>query len=146
MAAHITVTRERGICLYGPAIQEVFPEVPRADYLDSIVQDLRWAKQRSAENPVYFVLNACRVYAYLKEDIITSKVEAEEWAVSAVPASLREVVTTALEVYRGDREEATSDPEALAEFAVYIERRVKKLLIQAEREGGCERTGCHRRL
>jgi len=82
LAAHITVLRERGVCLHGRPIREVFPEVPRADYIDAIVRDLHWAKERLAEDPVYFVLNACRVYAYLKEGRILSKAEAGAWAAS----------------------------------------------------------------
>lgn len=125
LAAHIAVTRRRGICLYGKPIADVFPEVPRADYVDSIVQDFHWAKECLEKDPVYFVLNACRVLAYLKENRITSKAEAGDWAASALPERLRQIVTTALEVYRGDREEAAFDPEILAQFEAYTERQVK---------------------
>jgi streptomycin 3"-adenylyltransferase len=132
LAAHITVTRERGIRLHGCHILEVFPEVPRADYLESIVQDFHWAKERLSENPVYFILNACRVLAYLEENRITSKAQAGDWAASALPERLCQIVTTALEVYRGDREEAAFDPEVLAEFAAYMERQVKAPAAQEE--------------
>lgn len=128
LAAHITVLRERGVRLQGRPIREVFPEVPRADYIDSIVQDFYWAKERLGEDPVYFVLNACRVYAYLKEGRILSKVEAGAWALRTVPERWREILATALEIYRGDREEAEFDPASLARLAAYMERRVKLLI------------------
>src|SRR3990170_7900070 len=73
LAAHITMTLSRGVCLYGRSIGEVFPAVPRDDYIDSIVSDFEWAKARIAENPVYFILNACRVLACLSEGLILSK-------------------------------------------------------------------------
>ena len=125
LAAHITVTRKRGICLHGHPIPEIFPKVPRADYLDSIVQDFRWAKQRVAKNPVYFVLNACRVYAYLKEGCITSKAEAGAWAVRTLPQEFHEIVAPAPEVYRGDREEAEFDPGTLGALFEHIEERIR---------------------
>src|SRR5205085_2785098 len=43
LAAHITITNHRGLCLYGAPIQHVFPPVPEEDYVDSIIGDLRWA-------------------------------------------------------------------------------------------------------
>ena len=40
LAAHFTVIRSRGICLAGLPVREVFGEVPAADYLDSIREDI----------------------------------------------------------------------------------------------------------
>lgn len=126
LAAHIAVTRRRGIRLCGRPIPEVFPEVPKAHYLDSIVQDFYWAKEHSAEDPVYFILNASRIYMYLKEDCIASKAEAGLWAVGALPEKFCNIVRTALEIYQGNREEAAFDLETLGEFAAYMEQQVKK--------------------
>ncbi len=134
LAAHITVTRERGICLCGRPIAEAFPEVPKAHYRDSIAKDFYWAKERLGENPVYSILNACRVYAYLREDRITSKTEAGEWAASALPEKFHEIVTAALELYRGDYEEVEFDPKALDEFSEYIEQQMEALLAPSGEE------------
>ena len=131
LAAHITVTRSRGICLHGAPIAEVFPPVPHEDYLDSIMSDLDWARERILENPVYFVLNACRVLAYLSEGLILSKDEGGVWALSWLPPEFHPLIALALDIYRGDAEEVASGDasssllraEHLASFAAYVTNR-----------------------
>src|SRR5262249_47261921 len=51
LAAHITITRACGICLVGKPIVVVFPDVPRADYVDSIMEDFEFARERIGDNP-----------------------------------------------------------------------------------------------
>ena len=43
LAAHFTIIYNRGRCLYGPPIKEVFAEVPGGDYMDSIWEDIAGA-------------------------------------------------------------------------------------------------------
>jgi len=69
LAAHITMTKMRGVCLWGRPIDSVFPDVPREDFADSIASDLKWALERLDKDPVYGVLNACRIYAYFKDTL-----------------------------------------------------------------------------
>jgi streptomycin 3"-adenylyltransferase len=115
LAGHVMVTRRRGICLYGEAISDVFPEVPPQDYVDSIRIDVGEALDAIAENPVYAVLNACRTCAYLREGHVFSKDEGGVWALRSLPAEHQGVVATALALYRGERGEFT--PAALDTFA-----------------------------
>jgi len=121
LAAHITITSIRGTCLYGKPIAEVFPSVPREHYLASIVDDFEWAKDRIAANPVYFILNACRVLAYLREGRICSKDEGGEWALQALPPEFHPLVALALDVYRGARDDTPFDSDALNLFLQYME-------------------------
>jgi len=79
LAAHFTITRTYGVVLYGAPILEAFGEVPREDYIDSIWYDVEGAEEDILENPMYVILNLCRVMAYLKEDLITSKKQGGEW-------------------------------------------------------------------
>ena len=127
LAAHFTVTLSRGICLFGKPIQEVFPPVPAEYYIASIVRDFQDARDRRTQNPVYFVLNACRIYAYLLEGSIFSKDEGPMWAVRVLPGELRDVVTQALDVYRGNSKDETFDEGTLAKFATYMDEQVKML-------------------
>src|SRR5260370_12007309 len=73
LAAHLTVTLARGVCLFGKPINEVFPAVLAQYYAPHSVDDFQWGRNRMAGNPVYFILNACRVYAYLLQGDISSK-------------------------------------------------------------------------
>jgi streptomycin 3"-adenylyltransferase len=73
LAAHITVTRHRGICLWGAPLEKIFPDVPPKDFLASILSDLEWTLERLDQISVTGILNSCRVYAYLQERRICSK-------------------------------------------------------------------------
>ena len=85
LAAHFTITRARGVCVWGAPIAEVFGEVPRRAYLDSILSDIESAEEDVCEDPVYVTLNLCRVCAFAEEGLIQSKREGGEWALESVP-------------------------------------------------------------
>lgn len=95
LAAHFTVTRRRGICLAGAPVETAIPDVPWADYLDSIGTDLRWASERANANPVYLALNACRVWAAAAAGLVLSKAEGVEWAQPKLPTELAAIVARA---------------------------------------------------
>lgn len=103
LAAHITMTKSRGICLWGTPLDKVFPDVPPKDYIASIVSDLRWTLERLDQISVYGVLNSCRVYAYLQEQRICSKDEGATWALNILPVEFRPVIEMARSIYRGER-------------------------------------------
>ena len=100
LAAHITVTKARGVCLWGGPILQTFPDVPSQDFADSIASDFIWAQNRLNEYPVYGVLNACRIYAFFAAGRIFSKTEGAEWAMEKMPAQFRKLIASALAAYR----------------------------------------------
>jgi predicted nucleotidyltransferase len=127
LAAHITITRHRGICLVGQPVADIFPDVPRADYLDSILADFDFARERLTDNPVYAVLNFSRIYIYLLEDRITSKDEGGEWALAHLP-EYAPLILAALHVYRTDEPVAFNLP-LLTRFADDMWGRINQLLL-----------------
>lgn len=86
--AHLLVLRRRGEAILGPAAETVFGEPPREATLLALEEDLRWALERGKLS--YAVLNACRAIRFLKEDQVTSKLEAGTWAIQhrSAPATL----------------------------------------------------------
>lgn len=64
LAAHFTVIKKVGYTILGKQIEEVFGDVPKADYLDSIKIDIENATNDITYNGVYVILNLCRVLAY----------------------------------------------------------------------------------
>jgi streptomycin 3"-adenylyltransferase len=113
LAAHITILHARGIVLVGPPIAAVFPPVPRADYLASILGDFAAARDAIVAQPLSGILTLCRVYWYVREGRVSSKAEAGLWATRALPAVLRPVARYAVEVYQGLRPEEQCAPEDL---------------------------------
>lgn len=101
LAAHVMMARASGVEIWGQPLESVLPEVPRDDFLDSILSDLKSSRQILESNPVYVILNQCRVLAYLQEGKLFSKGEAGQWALENLPNDLLPVVRSASSVYTG---------------------------------------------
>lgn len=125
LAGHITITNHCGICLVGQPIAEVFPPVPHEDYLASVLNDVLDAPKYIHQNPVYWILNPPRVYAYLLDGQIRSKDQAGAWAIDFLPNLYRPVVQQALNIYRGEIPDSPFDPDALQRYAEYITEKIR---------------------
>lgn len=115
LAAHLTITKARGVTLYGEPIDAVFPDIAPRYYTDSIMADAKSILEDMTSEPVYNVLNLCRVWAYLEEGKITSKKEGGEWALSRATPFQKGVIEQALAEY-ADGEKASWDNNALHRF------------------------------
>ena len=103
LAAHCTVVRSRGIALAGPPPETVFGEVPRAAYLEAILDDLRWIVQGGiVTSPYDGALNICRCAQVLLGDAVVppSKDEAAAWALAHLPDRHGGTIAEALACYR----------------------------------------------
>jgi hypothetical protein len=132
LAAHITITRQRGVRLYGKPIAQVFPDVPQEDYRASILADVIGALDTIQDDPVYAILNTCRVYAFLQNGLICSKHEGGHWALMVVPVELRPVIMLALERYATTSKEGQFDPKAVAAFASYMRQQLRTYTRSSE--------------
>lgn len=101
-AAHFTIIKHTGIVLYGEPIAQVFGEVPRAVYLDSIKGDLENAKNDVLTNPIYIILNLCRSAAFIQDGVILSKEKGGLWGLKNLDKQYHSVIDAALNSYRGD--------------------------------------------
>ncbi|WIV20329.1 DUF4111 domain-containing protein [Paenibacillus polygoni] len=120
LAAHFVVTYHRGIVLYGEPIKEVFSAIDRSYFIASIQSDVKDAPEGITENPVYFVLNLCRVLFFLKEEIVSSKKEGGEWAAEVVPMKYAAIIHDCLAAYQGKEDTFKQDDQLLLEFASYM--------------------------
>lgn len=123
LAAHFTVIRAVGIPLCGPPVAEVFGEVPREDYLDSIREDVAGAVEDVRGNPVYVILNLCRVLAAGEEGLVLSKVQGGAWALERIDGAYRGLVQGALDSY-GVGTDLAPDPGEAAAFCAYMLERI----------------------
>ena len=119
LAAHFTVIRSVGITLCGKPIDEIFCQVPKEHYLDSIKYDIDNAETEITENPVYTILNLCRTLAYIKENLILSKRQGGEWAMQNLPEPFHPLVRSALQEYSNSGK-PTYDNAALCSFACFM--------------------------
>lgn len=125
LAAHITIINTKGICYKGEPIATIFPTVPKSDYIDSIMRDFEDCIDMLYSKPVYSVLNMLRVYLVVKEDLITSKLEAGHWGVENLPFPLCKTVKLALTKYEGNETEASFSVGELSSFKLWVLKQLK---------------------
>lgn len=118
LAAHFTIIYHRGRTLYGKEIREVFSGVDEAYYMDSIQNDIADAEEILI-NPVYMILNLCRVLAYKKERLILSKLEGGEWGLANIPPKYKDLIIGAIKEYQTGNRRTYDKADALA-FAQYM--------------------------
>lgn len=124
LAAHFTILCHRGKCLYGQDIQDVFAEVKKEFYFDSIWNDIENAEEEIKTNPTYIILNLCRVLAYRKDGIVLSKREGGKWGIDHVPKKYHDLILQALDEYASDRPMEWEDDYA-QEYASYMLEEIK---------------------
>ena len=137
LAGHITVVNRRGVCLYGAPIALVFPAVPAADYLASVLADVLspdYGLNSALESPVYVILNACRTYAYLSTSQVLSKDEGGEWALHLLPHQFHATVWSALAAYRSDQDDSRLAHEDVVHFAAYMHGEIGRLVKESAPE------------
>ena len=129
LAAHLTITKAHGICLFGKPTQEVFFEIPKTYYLQSIIEDGKWCINNVLNGPddgaclvpTYAVLNFCRVLAYIHNNIITSKKSGGKWGIQNLPEVFHPVIQAALNTYTNQSEVKEVDARVLKQLAIYTQ-------------------------
>ena len=126
LAAHFTVIRGRGVCLFGAAIRDVFAPVPERDYVDSIWDDVCGAVDEIAGNTMYLTLNLARVLSYLEDGVVRSKREGGAWALGRLPEEYRPMVEAALNAY-GGAADVKYELELARRYAAYMLGQIQAL-------------------
>lgn len=116
LAAHFMIVREYGKCLYGLPISEVFGEVPTQYYWESIRADAEDILNNVTANPVYSVLNLCRVLAFKRERLILSKVDGAAWGLKNLDPHYQPLIQQALRAYQAT-DPVEWDQQQLEDFA-----------------------------
>jgi len=123
LAAHFTVIRHRGKTIYGKEIKNVFSTISKEDYFDSIWNDIKGSRTEIIDNPTYFILNLCRVLAYVEDNLVLSKEEGGHWGIANVPEKYMDLISNAAKEYRNDVK-MPLDEELAEEFAGYMLDRI----------------------
>lgn len=141
LAAHLTVTYNRGICLYGKPVKQVFPIIPEKDYLDALFWDIEPITNETnvekllndiMKDIVYFILNRCRVMQYIDEKVISSKEEGCRWALSHLPGEFQTIIQNALEISSGEKKEQNWDKNQILNFIKYIDKNIWEKLSKKD--------------
>ncbi|MDI2586665.1 DUF4111 domain-containing protein [Psychrobacillus sp. NEAU-3TGS] len=119
LAAHITITNYCGICVWGRPIDKVFPAVPKADYLSSILTDYEDCLKNIELDPIYCTLNLIRVYWYVKENRISSKEEAGMWGLSHLPKEFHSTIQQVVAAYASEEQNLPIESAHLIQLRDY---------------------------
>ncbi|WP_066718584.1 aminoglycoside adenylyltransferase domain-containing protein [Clostridium sp. Marseille-P299] len=119
LAAHVTIINQNAVVLYGAEVKDVFGNVPKLNYVDSIWSDIKEAKVDILTDPMYVTLTLCRVLGYLKENLILSKQTGGEWGIKNLPQEFHELIQEALICYQTDRKMVASTKVA-NEYVEYM--------------------------
>ncbi|GIN72024.1 adenylyltransferase [Bacillus sp. J14TS2] len=103
LPSHLMYVVQRGICLGGQSIEDVFGEMDWDDFMAAVLDDLKWILEDDhiIETPFYSVLNICRVFQLLHErkGTVHSKDEGGEWGLTHFPKEYHPIIQQAIEVY-----------------------------------------------
>lgn len=128
LAAHFKVIKNYGVVLYGAEINDIFTDVPRNDYIDSIWSDIEGAREDILIEPVYMILNLCRVAAFLKNDLVLSKKQGGEWAIDNLSGKYHTLISNAVQSYIYG-EDIDIDNREGQEFADYMIQMIRTMMI-----------------
>ena len=105
-----SILARHGVVLDGAPASTVFAGIPRDVVLPALAGSLRWHERRLGRGDDA-VLNACRAYRFVREDVWSSKAEAGRWALGRLEP--RKLVAEALEARTGAD---TLDPDRVRAF------------------------------
>lgn len=124
LTAHFAIIKKRGICLYGRPVDEMFPEIPDNMYIRFLLTEANWIFARTDQDPLYTILNLCRILAFFQERKITSKKESGEWALTAVPAEFSSLISATLGYYTGSLMDMKYDQGTFTRFLEYTKSEI----------------------
>ena len=125
LAAHFTIINHRGKCLCGAPIKEIFADVPRQDYIDSIRNDIADAEEEIMDDPMYIILNLTRVLAYVEDGLVLSKKEGGEWAYNSIPEMYHCLIKDAMREYT-EGTDISYDMNLAKDYARYMTEQIKE--------------------
>jgi predicted nucleotidyltransferase len=126
--SNLYTTRERGFCVWGVPISEIFSRIPARYHLKSVTEDIIHTRKHLRDKPdsigynvtVYWVLSSCRILAFIREGKVLSKLEGGQWGVINLPRGYHSLIKQALSVYRGKKSDCNRSHEDLEAFADYM--------------------------
>lgn len=126
IACHVTLINQSGICIYGRAINEVFPPVPEEDFWDSIYWGIDYFSKLEGELLVTGILTLLRIWSYKENKAIYSKAEAGRWGIDLVPSQYRHIVENAIEIHNDQAQIKNFLPSDLDRLRNYIINKINE--------------------
>jgi hypothetical protein len=111
----LAIARGHGVALLGPGLESLVGRIEEPQLRAALSESLRWHVGHEPSSP-NSVLNACRAWRYVSEDVWSSKTDAARWAIER--ASDPALVTAALAARSGSA--ATLDERRCRLFVEHV--------------------------
>lgn len=131
LVSHINVINVKNDGMdFGKTSKEVFEKVPKEYVIDSNYGDVLECVDNIKDNPVYCILNLCRFYALIRDDLTLSKYDGGKWALDNMDSKYNDIIQMAMDDYLGDSK-LDYDEASLVSFA---KEAIEKINIMVNRE------------
>jgi len=126
--SNLYTIRERGFCVWGMPISDLFSKIPVQYHLRSVIDDIMHTRKYLHENPehvgynpaVYWILGSCRILAFIREERVLSKLEGGQWGLVNLPKQYHDLVKQALSHHQGKKKKHIWNHQKLEAFANYM--------------------------
>ena len=116
----LPVLQQQGISLTGEPPSNTLPAVSEHAFRDALVAKIQAAQHEPLHDPISFVLNACRVSAYLQDRVMLSKDAGGIWGLTSLPQRYHPLIQQLLALYRSEAPGRPVGHAALKDFAAYV--------------------------
>ncbi len=120
----LAVLQRSGIVLSGKPIQETLPSIPEASFREALIKSVQVAQAQLPQDPISFVLNACRTVAYLQENSVLSKDDGGRWGLIHLPEPYQALIQQSLAFYKGEQLKRPVGRAVLNAFVADINERL----------------------
>ena len=116
----LAVLQRSGIVLVGKPIEETLPSIPEAALREALIKSVQRAQAILPQDPISFVLNACRTVAYLQDGVVLSKDDGGGWGLGHLPEQYQGLIQQSLAFYRSEQLKRPVGRAVLDDFSAYI--------------------------
>ena len=134
--SNLYTTKERGFCVWGAPIDDMFSEISAEHHLKSVIEDILHTRKYLHEGPglkgydvtVYWILGSCRILGFARERKVFSKLEGGYWGIANLPRRYHRLIRQALSSYNGKQKiKGEWNYEELESFVDYMSRTILKV-------------------
>ena len=95
--------------------------------------DVGEMRETITRDPVYGILNLCRVLGFLQEGKVMSKTEAATWALNNIREDMETLVSRTLEIHQSESSEKEEwDDRMLKDYADYMLNEIESLRAEED--------------
>lgn len=123
------ICRRHGQTLFGASPVDVFPPASRNLLLKMCDRELRWIEENFTRATLQSsVLQACRAWRYLEEDVLCSKVDGGVWAMDRLHGEEKKMIASAIQL-KLQRTASRLGPTMVMKFIGWVRQMFREISV-----------------